>query len=104
VTILYPKDENAIKIDFQRRDLHEVILTEDSTFGLVSKKVIANQSASENIGDESMNTMVNTPLAFDSGAKLVSSLIRPLKREKYRNQIMPSEIDMPADFITPYKK
>lgn len=33
--------------------------------------------------------------------KRVSTLIMPLKREKYRNQIMPSKIS--ADYVTPHK-
>jgi hypothetical protein len=62
-------------------------------------------SSCDNIGDESLNTMVNTPMEIDSTAKKVSTLIMPLKRENYRNKIMPSEFEPSAnDYVTPHKK
>ena len=48
--------------------------------------------------------MVNTPQVDDSGTKKVSSLIKSLRRENYRNQIMPSRIECQINScLTPSK-
>ena len=73
--------------------------------GSFTEKVNSLAENNENIGDDSLNTMVNTPLAIESTNKKVSSLIKPLRRENYRNQIMPSKVEIPIDdYITPHKK
>jgi len=77
---------------------------ENTTFKSLTDKILSAASSSENVGDESLNTMVNTPLAFESGTKVVSALIKPLKKEIYRNQIMPSKIETSTvEYITPHK-
>ncbi|CAI2366713.1 unnamed protein product [Moneuplotes crassus] len=72
---------------------------EDDTF---SNRVTTLDICNENSND---SIVVETPMACGKGDKMVSSLIKPLRRENYRNQIMPSKVEVPVeDFQTPSKK
>ncbi|CAI2367055.1 unnamed protein product [Moneuplotes crassus] len=89
----------------------EPIETKETTFEDVftpkEENSFSNRATILDICNEASNDSVifDTPMACENTGEKVSSLIKPLRRENYRDQIMPSKIDTQINsFRTPCKR
>lgn len=62
-----------------------------------SKVLVLNRNF-ENVDDELQNSVVNVPIVSEKSAKKLSTLIEPMKKATFREQIMPFELSPKPDF------